>query len=177
MHIAEELSNVVFPKSELRGAIGASIGTAEHASSLLISDVFFQRAVCELVVSQTLLVGQEPWITGVMAHLAMISLYDRYEPSRATQVETIFHRLRGQLPLLIKLANDKPHGDESFLLREAHLHDGARRIFAHGGQKALAKILKRARRDGGPLLRAALVDLHPVVEEWLQAMPGEVGLR
>ena len=151
------------------------VGSTEHVSSLMLSDVFMQRAVCELIVHQTLLVGEEAWISGLMTHLALWTLYNALEPSRMIQIETVFHRLRVQMPLLLDLSEGETEA-EQFLLREAHFFEGAKQLYDAGGRKALNKLLKRARKGGRPLSRASLVAAFPSVQQWLAELPEAAGI-
>ncbi|MDX1383546.1 MAG: hypothetical protein R3190_07885 [Thermoanaerobaculia bacterium] len=153
------------------------VGTREEVASLLLADIFLQREACELVVVQTLLVGRESWITGLMTHLALLTLFDRYEPSRMVQVETVFLRLRRQIPLLLELGAGQPMPTERFLLREAHFFEGAAQIYRQGGPKALTRLNKQAKKLGGPLTREALVAEYPSVQAWLAGLPEAAEIR
>jgi hypothetical protein len=150
------------------------IGTASHASSLLLADIILQREACSIVVTNTLLVGREPWIHELMTHLAMYTLYARYEPSRLPSIELVFQRLRANLPVLLGLVDDRVLPAEKWLLQQAHFFEGARQLYEAGGQKALAQLWKKTRKAGGPLPRATLVAEYPVVGTWLAGIPPEV---
>lgn len=155
-------------------------GTAEHASSLLLADVLLQVEVCELLLGRSVLAQSEPWIRGVAAHLAAVSLWSEFEPSRSTELAMIFERLRGQIPVLLELEprrlgqGERALTTERWLLTEGHYFEGASLAHASGGAKAWKRLLKSVRAEEAPT-RALMVELYPQLGPWLEALPADVG--
>jgi hypothetical protein len=158
------------------------IGTAEDASSLMLADIVLQVEICELILDRTPAAAAEPWIRGLLSHLAALSLWTRFEPSRRPEIEMVWTRLRGTIPPLLTLearrleAGDPPLAVERWLLGEAHLFEGAVRAEAAGGEKAFQKLLKSMTRERKPPTRAQLFELYPPLEAWLRALPAEAGI-
>ena len=89
-------------------------GTADDASSLMLSDLVLQVEVCELILGRTPVGASDPWIRGLLSHLAAISLWSTFEPSRMPEIESIWARMRDQLPPLLAL---EPRRQQSGLRR------------------------------------------------------------
>jgi hypothetical protein len=157
-------------------------GTAEDASSLMLSDLVLQVEVCELIFDRTPAAAAEPWIRGVLSHLAAISLWSDFEPSRMESIDQIWASIRGQIPPLLALEERRrqsgapPLAMERWLLSEAHLFDGASRAYAVGGRKTLRKLLKTMTKAGKPPTRAELIALYPPLVPWLESLPAEAGI-
>lgn len=158
------------------------VGTAEDASSMMLSDLLLQVEVCELVFDRTPAAGAEPWIRGLLSHLAALSLWSAFEPSRMPEIELFWTRLREQIPPLLTLeprrleAGEPPLKIERWLLSEAHLFDGASQAQAAGGIKAFRKLLKTMNKDRKPPTRAELLALYPPLAGWLDSLPAEAGI-
>ena len=158
------------------------VGTAEQASTLLLADVFLQVEVCEQLLSRTALARSDPWIRGVLSHLAALSLWNDNEPSRSAELIMIFTRLRGQIPPLLafeaeRLRKGEPRlTTERWLLAEAHLFEGASVAHAAGGSKTFKKLLKTMRKGEAPT-RGQVLAVYPGLGTWLEALPAEAGIR
>ncbi len=158
-------------------------GTADDASSLMLSDLVLQVEVCELILSRTPVGASEAWIRGLLSHLAAISLWSRFEPSRMPVIESVWARMRGQLPPLLELEPRRQQSGgappllmERWLLSESHLFEGASGAWAGGGFKAFKNLFKTMMKDGKPPNRAQLVLAYPSLAGWLEALPPEAGI-
>ena len=157
-------------------------GTADDASSLMLSDLVLQVEVCELIFGRTPVGAADPWIRGLFSHLAAISLWSAFEPSRMPEIESVWARMRDQIPPLLALeprrqqSGAPPLAMERWLLSESHLFDGASRAYAAGGPKTFKKLLKTMTKDGKPPTRAQLVAVYPSLAGWLESLPPEAGI-
>ena len=79
------------------------VGTADDASSLMLSDLVLQVEVCELIFDRTPMGAADPWIRGLFSHLAAISLWSTFEPRRMPEIESVWARMRDQIPPLLAL--------------------------------------------------------------------------
>lgn len=158
------------------------VGTAEDASSLLLADVLLQVEVCEMLLGRTALARSEPWIRGLTSHLAAVSLWSDFEPSRTAELAMIFSRIRGQIPPLLALEQTRlekgepPLAMERWLLAEAHLFEGAALAHAAGGSKTWKRLLKTMRRAKEPPTRAQILAYYPELGPWLEALPPVAGI-
>jgi hypothetical protein len=157
-------------------------GTAADASSLMLSDLVLQVEVCELVFDRTPVGAADPWIRGLFSHLAAISLWSTFEPSRMPMIESIFASMREQLPPLLALEERRiqkgapPLAMEHWLLAESHLFGGASQAYLAGGPKAFKKLLKTMSKDGKPPTREQLLAAYPTLAGWLESLPPEAGI-
>jgi hypothetical protein len=157
-------------------------GTAADASSLMLSDLVMQVEVCELVFERTPVGAADPWIRGLFSHLAAIALWSTFEPSRMPEIESVWARMRVQLPPLLAIEERRvqkgspPLAMERWLLAESHLNDGAARAYSVGGWKTFKKLLKTITKQGKPPTRDQMVAVYPPLSGWLQALPPEAGI-
>jgi hypothetical protein len=157
-------------------------GTADDASSLMLSDLVLQVEVCELIFDRTPVGAADPWIRGLFSHLAAISLWSAFEPSRMPEIESVWARMRDQMPPLLALeprrqqSGAPPLAMERWLLSESHLFDGASRAYIEGGAKTFKKLLKTMTKDGKPPTRAQLVAVYPSLVGWIESLPPEAGI-
>jgi hypothetical protein len=170
--------------SDLPALVGVPmVGTAEDAASLMLADVVLQVEVCELLFDRTPVGKAEPWIRGLLSHLAAISLWSDFEPRRSAEIAMVWTRIRGQVPPLLVFERqlDRPGdsalGMERWLLAESYLFDGAAQAHAAGGTKTLFKLLKTMRRDQQAPTREQMLAFYPSLAGWLEALPPEAGLR
>jgi hypothetical protein len=157
-------------------------GTAEDASSLMLSDLVMQVEVCELVFDRTPVGAADPWIRGVFSHLAAIALWSTFEPSRMPEIESVWARMRDQLPPLLALEERRtekgapPLAMERWLLSESHLFDGAARAYSVGGWKTFKKLLRTITKEAKPPTREQMIAVYPPLSGWLEALPPEAGI-
>jgi hypothetical protein len=158
------------------------VGTAQDASSLMLSDVVLQVEACELLFDRTPAGKSEPWIRGLLSHIAALSLWSQFEPSRMAEIEMVWTRIRGQIPALLELDEiDRPEPAplqmERWLWAESHLFEGALLAHAAGGGKAFNKLVKTMHKDAKPPTREEMIALYPPLAGWLEALPAETGIR
>jgi hypothetical protein len=157
-------------------------GTADDASSLMLSDLVLQVEVCELMFERTPVGAADPWIRGLFSHLAAISLWSAFEPARMPEIESVWARMRDQIPPILELETRRqqkgapPLAMEHWLLSESHLFDGASHAYAAGGAKTFRKLLKTMTKDGKPPTRAQLVAVYPSLAVWIESLPPEAGI-
>jgi hypothetical protein len=157
-------------------------GTADDASSMMLSDLVLQVEVCELVFDRTPVGAADPWIRGLFSHLAAIFLWSTFEPSRMPMIESIFASMREQLPPLLALEERRvqkggpPLAMERWLLAESHLFDGAAQAYVAGGPKTFKKLLKTITKDAKPPTREQLLAAYPTLAGWLESLPAEAGI-
>jgi hypothetical protein len=157
-------------------------GTMDDASSLMLSDIVLQVEVCELIFGRTPAATADPWIRGLLSHLAAISLWSQFEPHRMPEIELMWSRVRGVIPALLELEPRRiekggpPLVAERWLLSESHLFDGAARAYAAGGPKVWKKLLKTMVKEDKPPTREQLVAVYPSLAEWLESLPPEAGI-
>jgi hypothetical protein len=163
------------------------VGTGNDASTLMLSDLLMQVEVCEQIFERTPAAAAEPWIRGLLSHLAALMLWSDFEPSRLPEIDHVWASLRGQLPPLLALeprrveAGQPPLRAEHWLLAESYLFDGAARALgvdpkSGGGTKNFRKLLKTMMKDGKPPTRTEVVALYPPLAGWLDSLPAEAGI-
>jgi hypothetical protein len=158
------------------------VGTAQDASSLMLSDIVLQVEVCELIFKRTPAALADPWILGLLSHLAAIGLWSDFEPQRMPEIEMVWSRMRGVMPALLELEPArlekglKPLAMERWLLAESHLFDGALRAHSAGGAKTFKKVLKTMIKDAKAPTREQLVAAYPPLAQWLESLPPEAGI-
>ena len=158
------------------------VGTADDASSLMLSDILLQVEVCELIFNRTPAALAETWILGLLSHLAAIGLWSDFEPQRMPEIEMVWSRMRGVMPALLELEPArrgkglKPLAMERWLLAESYLFDGALRAYKAGGPKTFKKLVKTMLKDSKPPTQAQLIAAYPSLTEWLESLPAEAGI-
>ncbi len=152
------------------------VGTAEHASSLVLADVLLQRAVCAFVLGRVTFTGSEQWIQALLSQFAAYTLFSLYEPTRVPEIEMVYQRLLQNLPVLLAIERDRPPGVERWLLREAQYFEGASLMYGQVGAKGLDRLIKKVRKEKRAITRETLLELHPELEPWLVEVSEDLGV-
>jgi hypothetical protein len=160
-------------------------GTRDDASTLMLSDLLMQVEVCELIFDRTPAAAAEPWIRGLLSHLAALTLWSGFEPSRVPEIDRVWTDLREQLPPLLALeprrveAGQPPLRMEHWLLSESYLFEGAARALGSGsaGPKSYRKLLKTMIKEAKPPSASEMVALFPPLAEWLDSLPAQAGIH
>jgi len=142
-------------------------GTPEGASALALSDLVLQRQVASLFVDRASLAAGEPWVRRVLSHLVALTLFDRYESRRMPEIETLWRRLDGQLPVILRLMTGDTNSEE-WLRDDAAAFLAALAAF-RADDDALRKALKARKRKGLPLGGADLRRVLPEIDAWAAA--------
>ncbi len=158
-------------------------GTADDASSLMLSDLVLQVEVCELIFERTPMGAADPWIRGLLSHLAAISLWSDFEPSRMPEIELMWSRMRGPDSAASRARAAAPAEGRSAArdgalaaLGVPPLRRRRRAPTRLGGPKTFKKLLKTMTKDEQAADARAVVALYPSLGEWLEALPPEAGI-
>lgn len=152
------------------------IGTAEHVATLVIADVLLQVEASRGFVRRSRLVGTEPWIGEVMAHLAATTVFLEHERERMAQIDELFDHFglrqdaAGGLPLvgyspLLPIGGSE--GLDRWLWYQSRFHRGAQIVVERDGQQAMKRILKMSQDNGGGLRKEELLARYPALVAWL----------
>ncbi len=136
-------------------------GSVKAASSLVLADVFLQRAAAGVFVDRHELIGRRPWVRGLLTHLVALELFARYEPSRMIEIEMTYRTLGRQLSALSQLREGEPMPVEDWLLTETRYFAAALAIFREEGRSAVKRALKLRSKSEGPLSEDAVLKLFP----------------
>lgn len=139
------------PGTPLRGSI-------EEAASLAAADLVGEVEGARLVLAGVGTTGAEPWIDDLLASALAVSAVQRYEPSRWPEVRRLFDSLA---------RSESAAGDER--LRRLRYAVAAERIAAESGKLAARPLLKLARKQGGRLAAATLIERYPWLRAWARA--------
>lgn len=160
------------------------IGTAEHVATLAIADILLQVEASRSFARRGGLVGTEPWIAEVAAHVAAQTVFLEHERERVAEIDQLFHRFgalldeegndSGGLPLagyspLLPLAGDR--GLDRWLWYQSRFHRGALIVLERHGRGAIKKLLRMSERTGGGLRQDQLLARYPALAAWLAEFP------
>jgi hypothetical protein len=151
------------------------VGTAEHVSTLVIADVLLQVEACRVFVRRSRLVGTEPWIGEVMAHVAAATVFMEHERNRMAEIDELFDRLGirqaavGALPMsgyspLLPTAGEE--GLDRWFWYQSRFHRGAQIIVERDGKQAMGRILKMSQKNRGGLRAEELLARYPGLGGW-----------
>lgn len=149
-------------------------GTAEEASTLAMGDLMTQVEAARLLMSSGGIRGESIWVHQVLAHTVARMTFNRYERGRLGEIDAFFAML-GPEPGKYPLARYSQGLDlETLLWFEARFQHGAQVLMDGGRQKIGGRsVIKLARKNGGVLTEAALLDEHPQMKNWLETEFGE----
>lgn len=147
-------------------------GSRDEAGSLVVCDTLLQIEAARAFVSASGLAGDEPWVTGVLVHLAARYAWESAEPGRMLEVVALFDRMaaahggaaarrladfRGGLPFDIDL------------WYQAQFVRGADAIWVEEGRRGTARRLDHWIGAGRPVRRAELEKKYPALLAWQRA--------
>jgi hypothetical protein len=149
-----------------------SFGTAEEAGSLVLADVVLQLEAARLLVETAGFRCEEPWICGVLAHLAARLAWEMIEPDRTLEIVALLDRAGAALggPRARRLEEYRPGLDfETDLWFHAQLVRGADPIWVDQGRLGTPRRMRRWLKQKEPVGRAALDKEFPGIAEWRAA--------
>ncbi len=132
-------------------------GSPEEAASLAAADLAGELAASRLLLAAEGISGDRPWVDDLLASALAVSALQRHEKARWPEIRLLFESLAR--PLDAALAER---------LRGAPLVGAAERIAAETGDPPARHLLKLARKSGGRLESATLLERYP----WLAAFRG-----
>lgn len=145
-------------------------GTPQEAASLALSDLLTEIEAARTLLALARLRGETPWVHQVMAHLLALSAFERYERARLDEIGRFFSDLGRQVSETPALERYTEGLDLATLLWfESRFHAGARRVLDDGKKNEAKVVLKLARKNGGVLRRAALLERYPALADWLRS--------
>lgn len=144
-------------------------GTAEEASSLALSDLLAEVEAARTLLSLAGIRGETAWVHQVMAHLLALAAFERYERARLDEIEEFFATLGRGVDETPSLARYTEGVELATLLWfESRFHAGARLVLDNGKKNEAKALLRLARRSGGILERAVVVQRYPALGAWLR---------
>jgi len=147
-------------------------GTAEEASSLVLSDALLQIEVARSFLKAAAIHADAPWLDGVLAHLVARLAWEVNEPDRVLATVGLFDRIAAAqggaaAKPLAAFAPGMPY--EPSLWYEAQFVRGADAIWVEEGRRGTVKLLKRAIRDRRQLQAVTLEKKYPALAAWRAA--------
>jgi hypothetical protein len=150
-------------------------GNAEEAGSLAVCDALLQLEAAHAFVDAAGLRGDEPWIQGLLAHLAARAAWQAVEPDRVLEIVGWLDRVAAAHggPRAQPLAGyGAAQPFERGLWYEAQLVRGADVLWVEEGRRGSARRLGAWIRRGKPVTRAELEKRYPGLIAWrLAAFP------
>lgn len=151
-------------------------GTAEEAASLALADVFMQIEAARAFVQRQELLGvqaRDAWIGEVAAHVAALTVFQRLEPTKVPELESLFSRLEA-LGSATSVESFQPRTSvatlaeaREWLAFQGRFFRAANGIVRREGKNAVKKLQAAKRKAGGQLRRDVLLKRHPWLEDWL----------
>jgi len=143
------------------------LGSPQEVASLVVADVVAQVMAGEILVDVLGLAGDEPWIRGVMAQLASLSVVLRQGTDRPEDLAVLYRQLLSRHPP--KTFSLRDDGDglsiEDWLWFQAQYHFAAHAIYDKDGKDALKKLHKLSKKN--KLTASQLRRKHKALDEWL----------
>jgi hypothetical protein len=145
------------------------LGTPEELASMVVSDVLVQVLAGEVLVDLLGLYGTEPWVRGVMAHLAALSVSRRKGTDRPEELEVFYHQLLSRRPAKsFSLRDYSPELSlEDWLWFRAQFHFAARAIFDKEGKKSVKKMREFKKKGKGLIAADRLRRKYKHLDAWL----------
>lgn len=141
-------------------------GTADEASSLLITDLLGQIEAARGLLSRAGLGSSQPRINDFMAHTLALSAVLNHDRSRLELLDQVFRQLE-VAPAEIPGADPTLGG---WLRYQGDAYRAARTLAARRGNAAAKQLLKLARKDGGGLSAEDLRKRFPELGPWLDSL-------
>ncbi len=167
-------------KGSLPAVAGAPIrGTPQQAATMILADLVTQLLMCEILVDDVGIAGGEPWVRGLMTHLASVDLVRRYEEVRLGDLDTMYSLLAQGRPARAFSTRDySPDLRLSdWMWFQAQFHVGSQTILAKAGKGALKKMKKLRKQTGGVLNGDVLLRRYDNLNTWYHDSFTSVSLR
>ncbi|MCB9378352.1 MAG: hypothetical protein H6511_06260 [Holophagales bacterium] len=144
-------------------------GTAEEAATLTVADEMFQLQAAADFGRRVGLVGDRPWVDGVLAHLVARIAFERFEPGRMLGIVSTFDRFTARFGgQASRRADDYQEGLplESDLWYQAQFLRGADVLWVKEGENGSVRYLYKVIQRGTPLPAAELERAYPALTQW-----------
>jgi hypothetical protein len=148
-------------------------GSLQEAGSLVVCDILLQIEAARAFVAASGVRGEEPWIEGLVIHLAARAAWQAAEPERILEIVGLLDRMSAANggPAAYRLSDyreDLPF--ERALWYDAQFVRGADAIWVEEGRRGTTRLLRRwVRSRDEPILRAKLEENYPVLVAWQRA--------
>jgi hypothetical protein len=155
-------------------------GSPQEAATLVLTDLFTQLLLSEILVDDLGIAGDAHWVRGLTSHLAFLDAMRRFDPQRMGDLDAIFGRLAE------REGNTRPFSARDYgpdlelgdwLWFQAQLHRGARILLDKEGKGSLKKMKKLTRRDKGVLEGETLLRKYKALEAWFRESFSAVSFR
>lgn len=146
-------------------------GTPDADASLVASQLISEVAVARVHLSQSGIVGTEPWVDPFVAHLAVVSSWSKNKDPRKTAVAKIYSRISqsaggaGAYSFYDYAPGLPP---EAWLWYQAQFFEGAVRLERRRGWPVIKSVIKRGSKRGGTLRAEELLARFPELVIWQQ---------
>lgn len=154
-------------------------GTPQQVATMILADFMAQLHMCEILIDEARLAGDEQWVRSLMTHLASVDFVRRHDPSRLGDLDTMYQLLaRDSGPRAFATRDYHPDltlGD--WLWFQAQFHRGAQAILAKTGKGALKKMKKLRKKSHGVLSGELLLRRFEGLEDWHRESFTAVSLR
>ncbi len=142
-------------------------GTAVEASSLALSDLLMEVEAARVLLSIGGIRGESVWVHQVLAHLLARTAFTLYEHGRLPEITAFFDSLQGPRTEPLSLDRYAAGLDlETLLWFESRFQDGARVLMEATKKNEAKTLIRLARKNGGLLTEAALLELSPDMRAW-----------
>lgn len=145
------------------------LGTPQELASMVLSDVLVQVLAGEVLVDLLGLYGTEPWVRGVLAHLAAVSVSLRKGTDRPEDLEVFYRQLLSRRPpksfSLRDYSPDLPL--EDWLWFQAQFHFAAQAVFDKEGKKSIKQMRELKKKGKGLIAADRLRRKYKKLGAWL----------
>ncbi len=144
-------------------------GTPEEAGALAVADAIFQIEAARDFGRRVRLMGDRPWVTGVLAQLAARIAFEKAEPGRMPAIAAMFDSIaEHQGGLVSRRLDDYAAGLplEVDLWYQAQLLRGADVLWVREGDSGASRFLYRTIQKGTLVPAAELDRAYPGLATW-----------
>lgn len=146
-------------------------GTPEETASLAMADVVGTIDAARILLRAGGFRGDQPWVDGVISQALLLSHVQSHHAARLPDVRMVFQDLAqqgGGVAAMTLNAVMRPPDLRSRLWFESQFFDGASLLMGPGCKQAPKAIFKQARKNGGLILAADLLEKCPELGSWLK---------
>lgn len=155
------------------------LGTPQELASMVVSDVLTQVLSGQVLVDSLGLYGNEPWVRGVVAHLAALAVSRRKGMDRPEDLEVFYRQLLNHRPPKSFSLRDytRDLALKDWLWFQAHFHFAARAIFDKEGKKSIKKMREFKKKGKGLIAADRLRRKYKQLDAWLDENFSVVSLQ
>ncbi len=154
-------------------------GTPQQAATMILADFMSQLHMCELMIDEAQLAGNELWVRSLMTHLASVDFVGRQEAVRLGDLDTMYRLLAQDAGP--RAFSTRDYGPDlslrDWLWFQSQFHRGAQAILAKTGKGALKKMKKLRKKADGVLSGDVLLRRFDGLEDWHRESFTAVSLR